>query len=30
LLEPTITAFMVLFPRGLEGEYEGFREEGAG
>jgi len=27
LLEPTITAFMVLFPGGLEGEYEGFRED---
>ena len=27
LLEPTITAFMVLFPCGLEGEYAGFRED---
>lgn len=27
LLEPTVTAFMVLFPAGLEGEYEGFRED---
>jgi hypothetical protein len=27
MLEPTITAFMVLFPGGLEGEYEGFRED---
>jgi len=27
LLEPTITAFMVLFPGPLEGEYAGFRED---
>ena len=27
LLEPTITAFMVLFPKSLEGEYAGFRED---
>ena len=27
LLEATITAFMVLFPSGLEDEYEGFRED---
>ena len=27
LLEPTVTAFMVLFPKSLEGEYEGFRED---
>lgn len=26
-LEPTVTAFMVLLPGGLEGEYEGFRED---